>query len=136
MSMVFPEYNAESNDMLHEPDFNDMVDLISVDPTKGVVEMAIIDDRTWDDYEEHMQWLLRKMNLYIAYVKSGQINDDPNCVGKQVQFVIHFDGRPPQPARRTVQKMRNHLQESGIGIEVTDSNDITNRIDVDAWANA
>lgn len=111
------------------------IDLIGVNPRTGYVELAVIDDRAWEDYQMHMSWLIAKLNLYIGFVSSGEINKDPKHAGRPVKFLVYFNGRPLREARLTMQRVRNHLAERRIAFAVTENNDIRAEVDIDAWAN-
>ena len=112
------------------------IDAISVNPVTGNVELALIDDRPWDDYQDHMLWLMNKLNAYIGYIRSGQVNTEPAYAGRPAKFIVHFNGAPPREARLSLCRMRDHLAGLGIPLAATDSGNIKEEVELDTWANS
>lgn len=51
----------------------DKIDWFAVDPDRGLVELAIADDRDWLTPELHLASLQDKINAYIGAIEEGQI---------------------------------------------------------------
>ena len=119
--------------MSNEEDIS-AIDAIAVNPRNGFVERAIIDDKEWEDYDRHMTWLLDKLNAYIGFVFSGQINEHPAYAGRPIKFAIHFKEPPPRAARLTLLRMRDHLGAQQVAFAVTETGVITEEVDIESWA--
>jgi len=115
---------------------DDVIDLMGVEPETGVVVLHVIDDKTWEDYEAHMRWLIDKLNLYIGYVRSGQINQDARYANRPPKFLVHFNGPAPKDARQVMLRIRDHMAQRRIALGVTEATDVPEEVDLDSWANA
>ena len=49
------------------------IDLIARDPNSAIVKLVIADHLTWDDLDAHSQLLQNKINAYLEFVASGQL---------------------------------------------------------------
>lgn len=113
---------------------NDVIDAVGLNPLNGFVELVLVDDMSWDDYQGHMKWLLTKLNLYIDFVLSGQINEAPAYRNHPVKFRVHFNGTPPKAARITMRRIRDHLAQRNLALGITDSGKIDDEVNIDDWA--
>ena len=70
-----------------------VVDLIGVDNKTGDVVLTITDHLPWEsDVNEHLLLLQEKINAYLSFVESGEIEDAyPDAVGRSV--VIQVAGK-------------------------------------------
>lgn len=51
----------------------DAIDWLAVDPEKGLVDLAIVDDRDWLNAHLHLVSLQDKINSYIGAIEEGEI---------------------------------------------------------------
>ena len=70
------------------------IDLISIDPKTGQVLLHLIVDHDWIDVEERLHWIRKRLNLYIGFVRSGQLGTDPKYAGRGVRFLINSEVFP------------------------------------------
>jgi len=100
------------------------IDIVATKPGTQIVKLVITDHLPWDDLEQHYILLQEKINTYIAFVESGQLQrlkeppipTDPTVV---VTVVPQFE--PPQPAIEFLARVRSFLAGLGIGLEIQKS---------------
>jgi hypothetical protein len=104
---------------------SDTIDVISIDDATGTVQLHAIVEGDWTNYDERMDNILRKMNLYLFFVRSGQLAADRRYQGRPVKFMINVEQHPPQLALIGFARMKDHLGREGIALGVTCGFDIT-----------
>jgi Immunity protein 27 len=79
-------------------DQTDVVDLIGVDPIRGEAQLIISDHLDWNKGDkqdrEHMYLLQEKVNTYLRFIESGEINTAcPKAKGKKavIRLVAKYD---------------------------------------------
>jgi hypothetical protein len=98
---------------------SDRVDFVA---SKGaVVQLVMTDHLSWDDVEEHMLALQDKINAYIAFVESGQIDQVANVPPPgERQVIVSIVLK--EPAALEVEpffgEARRILGEIGVGLEI------------------
>ena len=66
-----------------------VVDAIGVEPATGFVVLAIHDDLDWTDEKGHLRALQDKLNAYLSFVRTGELNVAyPDAVGRPVRIDI------------------------------------------------
>jgi hypothetical protein len=106
----------------------DSVDLISVDEVTQCVVLHLLFKGEWNSPENQLQWIRRRLNLYLGFVLSGQLAGNPQYQGLSVKFLIHCESVPPTTAITTFSHMRLHMIKYKIGFGVTVGSAITKEI--------
>ena len=87
---------------------SDVVDIIGIDGATGSVVLWISDHLDWDDGYGHLLILQSKINTYLRYIESGEINEwYPQAVGKDL--VIEIVGKYDLPDTAA-----NFFREAGV----------------------
>ena len=75
-------------------DDQDVIDIVGIDGSDRVV-LTISDHLDWLDPAAHIVLLQEKINLYLAFVESGEMVDAyPNSEGRSVAIRIVFKYAP------------------------------------------
>lgn len=96
-----------------------IVDLVTTDPERGEVILAILEGRPWTGGEEQLRQLEDKLNAYFGYVLDGFLaRDYPDYDGLPV--VIRLDcAAEPGPAERPFLGAAAHFSAAhGLRFEV------------------
>jgi len=89
------------------------IDFIGTDEKSNSVILTISDHLDWDDSENHLLLLQKKLNNYLTFCESGEIFEIyPNAKGKNL--VIEIIGKQPLN-----QKGSDFLEEAKIIIKET-----------------
>lgn len=115
-------------------DPSEIIDVIAVDPTTGIVELAVLDDRDWSDLDGHIRWLVAKLNLYLSYALDGEMAREPKYAERPARFAVHLRFAAPQPARQVLLRIREHLRDQSIDFIVTESWDIKRSVVFAEWS--
>lgn len=90
------------------------VDAIGVDKETGKVVLTVVDDLGWSDPDRHLMLLQSKLNAYLRFIESGELEDTyPSAKGRPVQILILARERPPSHARHSLEHVRCVLEGSG-----------------------
>ncbi|MEJ5280088.1 DUF6572 domain-containing protein [Pseudomonas sp. MYb541] len=85
------------------------------------VVLAITDHLEWGDAVEqgkHLQMLQEKINVYIAFIESGEIYTEiPGALGKHPIIRILGLYELPEQGKRFINQAAEVLNEAGIGCE-------------------
>jgi hypothetical protein len=49
------------------------IDLVATRPDSSVVKLVITDHLAWDDLDSHFRMLQDKINTYVEFIESGQL---------------------------------------------------------------
>jgi hypothetical protein len=80
--------------------------------------LTVSDHLKWSD-AEHVFVLQEKLNAYIAFIESGQIESDyPGSVGRKRGICVMAKYEPSNDACEFFEKVRGALAEVGIDFEV------------------
>jgi hypothetical protein len=67
----------------------DVVDFIGTNQSTGDVTLFIADQLDWSDEYHHLVLLQDKINSYLRFIESGEINEAyPQAVGKRIEIEI------------------------------------------------
>jgi hypothetical protein len=78
----------------------DVVDIIGTDRMTGDVILTISDHLDWSDSTSHQLLLQIKMNRYLAFIKSGEMEQSyPNAKGRAVVIEVVFKFVPDDGGR-------------------------------------
>jgi hypothetical protein len=91
-----------------------VVDIIGVDrETRGVV-LTISDHLDWSDSVRHQLILQKKLNTYLAFVESGEIEERyPDAKGKSVSFRVVFRFRPDDEGQQFLKRAQAVTESAG-----------------------
>lgn len=98
----------------------DKIDIVATRPDSAVVKLVIADHLTWDDFEKHASLLQAKINTYLEFIDSGQLE---RTVGQErkdldVHIRVALQHPPNVPAKEFLEQVRIYLIESAIAFEV------------------
>lgn len=101
---------------------SDRIDLIATRPDSRVVRLGITDHLDWATPHEHCLLLQEKLNTYVSFVESGQLQrvaappipDDP-AVRIEVWAIFPL---PPE-AEEFYRKVRDVLEARGFAFQVS-----------------
>lgn len=108
----------------------DSIDFISLDENPGWVVLHLLLKGPWTDTESTIHWVRRRLNLYIGYVTSGQINANPRFRGLPVKFLVHCELPPPPLALTSFARMKAHLSGLKIALGITVGSDVKTEVPV------
>ncbi len=101
-------------DFIMSVEQSDKIDLVGIDNETGSVVLTISDHLDWSDSQSHQSILQRKLNTYLAFVETGQMNEQyPSSKGKAVAFEIVFKHRPDRYALEFLRKASEVVQAAG-----------------------
>ena len=91
-----------------------VVDAIGVEKDSGVVVLTITDHLEWGDAAAHLATLQAKLNRYLAFLESGEIqNSFPAAEGHSVRIDVVFQADPPLSAREFLMNAAATIQRAG-----------------------
>jgi hypothetical protein len=91
----------------------DVVDIISIDPSGGVV-LTISDHLDWIDSISHQSILQAKINRYLAFVESGEILDRyPKARGRRVVIRVVSQCEPDAEGHGFFERAKDSLAQAG-----------------------
>ncbi len=69
----------------------DVIDFIGTDDATGDIRLGISDHLDWsENVEEHLTYLQEKVNKYIAFIESGELNERlPQSLGKRILIEVY-----------------------------------------------
>jgi hypothetical protein len=101
-------------------DQSTVIDTLGVDRITGHVVLTIIDSLDWTDEKTHLLLLENKINAYLRFIESGEINDAyPDANGRRVLIRIACLFDLPDCAREFVESARTIIETAGFGLEVS-----------------
>lgn len=94
------------------------LDSIGIDKESGIVELSILDNMNWDDEENHLFLLQEKINCYLAFIESGEINESyPQAVGRKTSIVIYSKYSLPRIGLEFLTKALEVIQQAGFTLK-------------------
>ena len=88
------------------------IDIISTDK-QGRVVLTITDHLAWDD-DTHLEILQKKLNLYLAFVESGEVYEQyPDSKGKEFIFKVSCKFKPDAVGRDFLGKAGQIIEGAG-----------------------
>lgn len=97
------------------------IDLVATRPDSNVVKLVITDHLSWDDALTHQRLLQEKLNTYITFVESGQLQrmKEPRIpASPDVRIALAAQYAPDEEAKEFLQRAEDFLKNLGIGFEV------------------
>ena len=95
----------------------DRTDVIGVDKISGRVILTVSDHWDWKDEHAHLSALQAKLNTYVRFIESGELNRAyPDSVGRQP--VVEIVLREPMPTAGSsfLHEVGSLLSASGIEV--------------------
>ncbi|WP_345817713.1 DUF6572 domain-containing protein (plasmid) [Paraburkholderia sp. PREW-6R] len=95
-----------------------VVDIIGVDPKKGLARLVIADHLEWTNpVEEHLLLLQEKINSYLCFLEGGELQQHyPDSKGCRCEIEIAMKYEPSSEALRFIGKAREIIQGSGFDL--------------------
>ncbi|MEW6597336.1 MAG: DUF6572 domain-containing protein [Pseudomonadota bacterium] len=92
-----------------------IIDKIGIDKVNGDVVLVISDHIMWDDLDRHKLLLVKKINSYLYYIKSGNIfNKYPEYINKNIRIELVLKYFPPESGVKILNNLSNILREFDI----------------------
>lgn len=90
-----------------------VIDAIGTNTSTGAVHLTVSDHLEWN--QEHIATLQEKLNSYLAFVESGEINSAyPNAVGRKIVIDLVLKHRPNKEATSFLSKVGEIIESSGL----------------------
>ncbi|MFZ3229716.1 MAG: DUF6572 domain-containing protein [Pseudobdellovibrio sp.] len=94
------------------------IDAISIDKETNEVVLNIFDHLDWTDEKKHIQLLQEKINNYIKFIQSKEIEQVcPEAMGKKVKFFIQAKFSPNSAAMKWLAVTTDLLAKSEISFD-------------------
>ena len=103
----------------------DVIDDLHMEGETGPVVLTILDPLDWSDPASHKQALQQKINVYLAFVESGEMfRDHPEVLQRPVVIHVASKFEPDPDALLFFAEARTALAAAGFGFshEVLDAN--------------
>ena len=98
---------------------SDVIDIISTNRVTGDVSLTISDHLDWSDSAAHQLLLQKKLNYYLAFVKSGEILDSyPKARGRRIVLSVAFKHPADEAGRAFLSEVRSIVERAGFGFQV------------------
>lgn len=95
----------------------DKIDIIATRPGTSIVRLIIADHLNWDDLEEHARLLQDKVNGYLAFIESGQLQHVSTPVipdSPELQIMLATQYPPTDAAKDFLVLVRAFLDSVGV----------------------
>lgn len=95
-----------------------VVDIVGVDPSKGISRLIITDHLEWTDpVGEHLLLLQEKINSYLRFLEGGELQQHyPDSKGCKCEIEIAMKYEPSPEALRFIEKAREIVQGAGFDL--------------------
>lgn len=96
------------------------IDLVASRPGSSLVKLLIADHLDWTDFEAHASLLQAKINTYLDFVDSGQMNRLPDHAmpaSPQICITLAVPQPPPPVAEAFLNQVELFLKARGIEFE-------------------
>ena len=98
----------------------DKVDGIGMDEDENTVALMISDHLDWKDEYVHLEILQDKINAYLGFIESGQLQQVyPNKKIKEYVIEIFFQYSVPDSCSRFLKTVADQLEEHNIYIQAS-----------------
>ncbi len=92
------------------------VDSAGIDEKTGEVVLTIDDGLDWQDERTHFEALERKVNAYVAFIKSGRLLETmPLANGRKVRIAVYHRFEPPFNAVGVLESLGRFLLLREVG---------------------
>jgi DUF2075 family protein len=94
------------------------VDAIGEDKETGSIVVTLIDEISWDDENSHLLLLQEKINNYLAFIESGEIQISyQSSVNKKVIINVVMQYGPTNNGVAFLEKVKQIVINATIGFE-------------------
>lgn len=97
------------------------IDIVAVKPDSTVVKLVIADHLSWDDLKAHSLLLQDKINTYLEFVMSGQLQQlkEPKIPDSpEIRVTLSLQHSPTPEAKEFLAQVERFLKGSGLGFEI------------------
>jgi hypothetical protein len=97
------------------------IDIIATHASSSIVKLVITDHLSWEDFDSHAQMLEDKINTYLTFIESGQLNSvqSPRIPSSpELHIVLAVPEIPPQETNSLFDQIRESLKNLRIGFDV------------------
>jgi len=97
------------------------IDIIATQPGSDLVKLVIADHLPWEDVHAHSHVLQAKINTYIAFVESGQlqrVKEPPIPDSPRVCIALAALHTPPAAAQEFLGRVKAFLASQGIQFDL------------------
>lgn len=97
------------------------IDIVGTRPGSKIVRLVIADHLDWADFKGHAELIQAKVNTYLEFVESGQMQrttNPPMPVDPQAEILLAAQHAPTDEAERYLEQVRLFLQRAGIDFKV------------------
>jgi hypothetical protein len=97
----------------------DKIDAIGIEKKSNLVVLTISDHLPWDDNLEHLLLLQEKINCYISFIESGEIQEVyPMSIGKSCVIDLVCKYKVSNEGMDFLNAVRDILLKIGVKIRV------------------
>jgi len=90
---------------------------MGIDRETGHVVLTISDHLDWSDSNAHQTILQKKLNVYLAFVESGEIlHRCPDARDRPVVFNVVFQVSPDEAGRAFLARAREVIESAGFSL--------------------
>lgn len=95
-----------------------IIDLIGVDKESGQVILSISDHLEWKTSDEHLLLLQEKINSYLRFIESGEINESyPDALNRHAIIRICAMHEPDKKGLHFLAEVKKIVEGAGFGFE-------------------
>ena len=92
-----------------------VIDAVGVERHSGKVILTISDHLDWNDEREHLSALQEKINTYLRFIESGEIDETyPDALGRARVIDVVAKHRPTNGAQEFFRKATAVLHDAGV----------------------
>jgi len=106
------------------------VDMISVDDATGDAILHLVVEGPWNDVPERIEWLRTRLNVYSAFVTTGQLAAAEKYRGRRAKILVHCEVQPPSQCLLALTSMRQYLIALSIAFGVTVGRDLKTEVEL------
>ncbi|MFT4564410.1 MAG: hypothetical protein ACI9BW_004173 [Gammaproteobacteria bacterium] len=93
---------------------SEKIDFIGIAPD-GFCVLTVADDLNWDDPENHVEQLKAKLNTYVHFIRSGEIEKSyPAGDGSDRKILVALRAHPPQSGLEFLTEAKEKITALGI----------------------
>lgn len=95
-----------------------VIDAIGVDKATGNVVLTLLDALDWTDPTGHLVTLQAKLNRYLAFIESGEIQSSyPDAAGRSAVIAIVFRVELPAECDDFLSRARDIIESAGFELQ-------------------
>jgi hypothetical protein len=122
------EAAAKIVDYLKPHSVMNVIDMLSADPATGHALLHLLVEGQWSDIGNRMEWIRRRLNIYGAFVLTGQLDARDKFQGLAPKILLHCEVAPPFPVLTMLAEMKQYLLSQSIEMAVTTGHDFKTEI--------